>query len=245
MFLLLFTCSSVRTFAQSASEYTWQQISGNWSVVSDNQQSYLKESRGKSLNFDYSPLINLNSIITTNEVQSFSSLTHTFSLNAPLSAPAFITFFGASDFRQFYGISFVGNESSITTVSFIQSTINDTTLPKEAKNNFTITTLASKEVSLNYGQTYTLTITVQEKTISAVIDNTKLLSYTFNQKFYGGKIGFASKNCIPIIDDITIYNGKEIVFADDFSKQSIRKIVLQGRKLTNEELEEMKKKNKK
>lgn len=245
IFLLLFTCNVVGAFAQSANEYTWEQISGRWSAVSDNKESYLNESRGKSFNFDYSPLINLNSIITTNEVQPFTTLTHTFSLNSPSSVTTFITFFGASDYLQFYGIRFTGNESSIITASLIQSTINDTTLPKEAKNNFTVTTLASKEVSLNYGQTYTLTIRINKNTAEIIIDEQPILTCALPNTLEAGKIGFASKNVLPIIDNLFVYNKKTLIFSDEFSQESIRKIVLQGRKLTKEEVEEMKKKNKK
>jgi hypothetical protein len=238
--LFLFVSSSI--FSQSY--YTWQQISGNWSVVSDNKESYLRENRGRSFNFDYSPLINHNSLITNQEVK-FTTLSHSFALNSPASSTTFFTFFNALDYRQFYAVQFTGNAHSIHTIALIQSTIKDTTLPKDAKFNFIISTLASKEVSLEYGTTYTLTITVQGKTISAAIDNAQVLSHTLNEEMEGGKIGFASKNCIPIIDNLVVYNGKEIVFADDFSKESIKKIVLQGRKLTPQEVEEMKKNKKK
>ena len=224
--------------------YTWQQISGNWSVVSDNKESYLRENRGRSFNFDYSPLINHNSLITNQEVK-FTTLSHSFALNSPASSTTFFTFFNALDYRQFYAVQFTGNANSIHTIALIQSTIKDTTLPKQAKGNFTITTLAAKEVSLEYGTTYTLTISVQGKTINAAIDNAQVLSHTLNEELEGGKIGFASKDCIPIIDNLVVYNGKEIVFADDFSKESIKKIVLQGRKLTPQEVEEMKKNKKK
>ncbi|NMB63623.1 MAG: hypothetical protein GYA16_02005, partial [Spirochaetes bacterium] len=61
-FLLLLAFSI--SYAQQTS-HTWQQISGNWSVVSDNKESYLRENRGKSFTLDYSPLINVNSLIST------------------------------------------------------------------------------------------------------------------------------------------------------------------------------------
>lgn len=244
IFLLLCICNPSILLAQSTDDYTWQQISGKWSCVFDNKESYLKESKGKSINFDYNPLINLNSIITTNQVHLFTTLAHTFSLNAPSSATTFITFFGASDYRQFYGVRFTGNESSITAVSLIQSTINDTTLPKEAKNNFTVTTLASKEVSLNYGQTYTLTIRINKNTAEIIIDEQPILTCALPNTLEAGKIGFASKNVLPIIDNLFVYNKKTLIFSDEFSQQSIRKIVLQGRKLTKEEVEEMKKNKK-
>ncbi|MCX8125324.1 MAG: hypothetical protein N3F66_14340 [Spirochaetes bacterium] len=230
-------------FAQTTPTYTWQQISGNWSVVSDNKESYLRENRGKSFNFDYSPLINLNSLISTDEF-TITQLTHTISLHAPADSITYMTFFAASDYRQFYAVQFAGNSSNIHTISIIKSDIKDTTLPKQAKGNFYITTLASREVSLEYGRTYTLTITVQGKTIAVAIDNAQVLSHTLNEEPESGKIGFASKHCIPIIDNLKVYKGKEIIFEDDFSKESIRKIVLQGRKLTPQEVEELKKKKK-
>jgi hypothetical protein len=230
--------------AYTQSTHTWQQISGNWSVVSDNKESYLRENRGKSFNFDYSPLINLNSLISNSEYD-FTSITHTVAIYAPADGATYLTFFAASDYRQFYAVQFTGTTSSITTIQIIKSQIKDTTLPKQAKGNFTITTLATKEVSLAYGKTYTLTITAQGKTITVAIDNTQVLSHTIDEELEGGKIGFASKNCIPIIDNLKVYKGKEIIFEDDFSKESIRKIVLQGKKLTPQEVEERKKKDKK
>ncbi len=232
-------------FAQDnvTSTHTWQQISGNWSVVSDNKESYLRENRGKSFNFDYSPLINVNSLISSNSF-SFTSVTHTVALYSPADGATYLTFFAASDYRQFYAVQFTGDSKIIHTVSIIKSDIKDTTLPKQAKGNFIITTLATKEVSLDYGRAYTLSINLQGKTLTAAIDNTRILSHTLNEEPEGGKIGFASKNCIPIIDNLKVLNGKEIVFEDDFSKESIRKIVLQGRKLSPQEVEELKQQKK-
>lgn len=240
---LTLTLTLITATAQQTPTQTWQQISGNWSVVSDNKESYLRENRGKSFNFDYSPLINLNSLISNAEFP-LTSLTHTVTLHAPADGATYMTFFAASDYRQFYAVQFTGDSKSIHTVSIIKSDIKDTTLPKQAKGNFYITTLASREVSLEYGRTYTLSITVQGKTIIAAIDNAQVLSHTLTEEPEGGKIGFASKNCIPIIDNLKVYKGKDIIFEDDFSKESIRKIVLQGRKLTPEEIEEQKKKKK-
>jgi len=78
-----------------------------------------------------------------------------------------------------------------------------------------------------------------------LVDNKQVLSHTLNEKLEGGSIGFASKNCIPIIDNCKVYNGSTIVFEDDFSKESIRKIILKGKKLTPQEIEEQKKKQNK
>lgn len=232
------------TTSSITQEYTWQQISGNWAVVYDNRESYLKESRGKTYIFNYSPLINLNAIITSKEV-NFTTLTHTFSINAPSDSPLYFTFFDCVDYRQFYAVQFTGDSTTIHTVSIIKSDIKDTTLPKQAKGNFIITTLATKPISLEYGKTYTLAISVQGNTISIAIDNAQVLSHTLDEELEGGKIGFASKNCIPVIDNLKVYKGNDIIFQDDFSKESIRKIVLQGKKLTPQEVEEYKKKNKK
>lgn len=238
----LFLAFSI-SYAQQTS-HTWQQISGNWSVVSDNKESYLRENRGKSFTFDYSPLINVNSVISTSEYD-FTSLSHTFAIYAPADGATYMTFFAASNYRQFYAVQFTGDSKTIHTVSIIKSDIKDTTLPKQAKGNFIITTLATKPISLEYGRTYTLSISVQDKTIYVAIDNAQVLSHTLDEKLEGGKIGFASKNCIPVIDNLKVYKGNDIMFQDDFSKESIRKIVLQGKKLTPQEVEERKKKNKK
>ncbi|MEJ5362395.1 MAG: hypothetical protein WHV26_10070 [Spirochaetota bacterium] len=238
--LIIFSISS----AQQTNTYTWQQISGNWSVVSDNKESYLRENRGKSFQFDYSPLINLNSIISTNEY-SFTVLHHTFSLHSPGNDSTHLTFFSASNYRQFYAVKLAGNNSTIHTISLVASSIKDTTLPKDAKGNFVITTLSAREIALQYGTTHTLTITVHNKTISIAIDNAQVLSHTLDEELEEGSIGFASKNCIPIIDNLIVYKGNEIIFSDDFSKESIRKIVLQGRKLTPEEVKQEKEKQKK
>lgn len=224
--------------------YKWLQITGNWTIIIDRDVKYLKENKSKSIIFNYSPLVNYNSIISNEEIISFSELKVDFSINSSTVDSTLFIFFNAQSFRQFYAVQFTGNEKTIHTVALIQSNIKDTTLPKQAKGNFNITTLATKEISLEYGRTYTLTITVQGKTISAAIDTAQVLSHTLNEELEGGKIGFASKNCIPIIDNLVVYNGKEIVFADDFSKESIKKIVLQGKKLTPQEVEEEKKKKK-
>ncbi|MGB4270275.1 MAG: hypothetical protein WBK20_13990 [Spirochaetota bacterium] len=228
-------------FAQSQHHYTWQQISGNWSVVSDNKESYLRENRGKVYNFGYSPLINCNSIITTDELPEYTMITHTLAINAPSNDAAFMTFFAATDYRQFYGVQFSANESSIYTVSIVQSDIKDTTLPRQAKGNFTVTTLASQELSLNPGQTYTIAIAINSKAISVLIDKTQVLSLKVPHQPHGGKIGFSSKHCIPIIDNLIVYNDNTIIFTDDFSKESIRKIVLHGKKLTPEEVKKKEK----
>ncbi len=245
IFLFVVIYLSQLSAQNQPSHYIWQQVSGNWSVISDNKESYLRESRGMVFHFDYSPLINLNSLISMNEIPSFTMLTHTFSLNAPASDATFMTFFAASDYRQFYGVQFSGNESSITTVSLVQSDIKDTTLPRQAKGNFTITTLSSQNVSLAYGRTYTLSITIQKKHITVLVDNTQVLSHTLDEEPEGGKIGFAAKHCIPIIDNLIVSKDNTIIFSDDFSKESIRKIVLQGRKLTPEEVKQEKEKQKK
>jgi len=238
-----FICMS--TTLSQASDFIWQQISGNWSVVADNKESYLKENRSKAFAFDYSPLINCNAIISTNSSIVFTRLTHTLMLDAPQDTATYFTFFNASDYRQFYAVQLTGNDSCITTLSIIQSDIKDTTLPKQAKGNFIITTLASSDVQLAYGQPYTLTIAIKNAIITVLVDDKQVLSHTLNEKLEGGSIGFASKNCIPIIDNCKVYNGSSVVFEDDFSKESIRKIILKGKKLTPQEIEEQKKKQNK
>ncbi len=244
--LVLTVCLiGIGTTLLQASDFIWQQISGNWSVVTDNKESYLKENRSKAFNFDYSPLINCNTIISTNSSIVFTTVTHTLTLDAPQGTATYLTFFNATDYRQFYAVQLTGNDSCITTISIIQSDIKDTTLPKQAKGNFVITTLASSDVQLAYGQPYTLAITIKNATITVLVDNKQVLSHTLNEKLEGGSIGFASKNCIPIIDNCKVYNGSTVVFEDDFSKESIRKIILKGKKLTPQEIEEQKKKQNK
>ncbi|HRV16377.1 MAG TPA: hypothetical protein P5130_13970, partial [Spirochaetota bacterium] len=71
--LVLTVCLiGIGTTLLQASDFIWQQISGNWSVVTDNKESYLKENRSKAFNFDYSPLINCNAIISTNSAIVFT-----------------------------------------------------------------------------------------------------------------------------------------------------------------------------
>lgn len=240
-FLMILAVSFGSAQQNISSRHTWQQISGNWSVVLDNRESYLRESRGRSFNFGYSPLINLNSLISINEY-SATSITHTFALHSPASASTYLTFFAASDFRQFHAVQFSGGRANINTISIIRSTIKDTTKPRQEKGNFIVATLASQELPLDYGRAYTLTINIQGKTISVLIDNAQVLSHTLDDELEGGKIGFASRNCLPIIDNLKVFKGNNILFEDDFTKESIKKKVLRGRKLTPEEVEQQKRK---
>ncbi len=89
---IMLLLSIIFSYSQSTPTYTWQQISGNWSVVSDNKESYLRENRGKSYTFNYSPLINLNSLISNSEYD-FTSITHTVAIYAPADGATYLTFF--------------------------------------------------------------------------------------------------------------------------------------------------------
>jgi len=223
--ILLLSITTAIDSALSEKNFKWMKISGNWEAVkADDGCFHLTESKAKTYPFGYRELINLNSIITLNPVGQYSKITFTLEAENPVDDPVeMMFFFAAKDFRNFYAFRFRGNSEKLNTLRFIRSKDKDTSLPRKVKWNFIIEEIASKDYALDYRKKHRFEIRFAGRWVQLRINGRKVLSTSTDNPLNSGKIGFSNRNATLKIADLKVYNGRRIVFRDDFSEDTIKR----------------------
>jgi hypothetical protein len=220
----------------------WLTISGNWEIRSDNKRYSLIETKRATYNFNSSELINYNSIITQEPVSDYSSIHCNFEMGGTPGTPTeMVIFFAAEDFRTYYGFKLKADGTKDATLVFHGSSVRDTTLRPHIKGNFVITDIATKQVPLEFNREYRAEIRIRKNRAILYLDGKKRLEAEAPEALAGGKIGFSNRNAALRIADLKVYNGREIVFEDDFSKDSIKRYRVQATTMSKEEYEKRQK----
>ncbi|MCU0846112.1 MAG: hypothetical protein MUC76_14450, partial [Spirochaetes bacterium] len=97
--------------------------------------------------------------------------------------------------------------------------------------------LATKDIELEYNREYRAEIRVKKNRATLYIDGKKLMEAEAPEDLTSGKIGFSNRNAMLKISDVKVYSGKELVFEDDFSKDSIKRYRVQATTMSKEEYE--------
>lgn len=218
--------------------FNWSIISGEWDIRKDNLKSFLISKNTKTRDWGYSELIGYNSLISLNPIINYSSFSFSFEISeVPQVNPDILFFFNAFDYRQFHSFKLLKIKNNTYKLSFINCSIKDTTLRPAVKWNYTITELASKDIELEYNREYRAEIRIRKNRATFYLDGKRLMEAEAPEALAGGKIGFSNRNAALRIADLKVYNGREIVFEDDFSKDSIKRYRVQATTMSKEEYE--------
>ena len=208
---------------------TWFQLSGKWKI----DESRLSETRGWPNRWWYYELLNHNTIITTQDLADYDSISFTVNLTSSDakrgdSPSAFIVFWGAQRpdanwFFHFYGIQFTGDASSIQKLSIIFSDRIDISKPYATKNNYYVKELISINHPLPYNKDFQCYLRFSDTDVSFYIYNEKIISVAANElkDNKNGRIGFSSSYCLPSIEYVNVMKNKEKVFEDGFDVNSL------------------------
>jgi hypothetical protein len=230
------------SFAQEK-KFNWLNITGNWEIRSDNKQYSLVETKRATRNYDSSELVNYNSIITQEPLHEYSSIHFSFEMGGKPGTPAeMVAFFAAEDFRTYYGFKLKADGAKDATLVFHGSSVRNTTLRPHIKGNFVITDIATKDVPLEFNREYRAEIRVKKNRASLYLDGKKLMEAEAPEALTGGKIGFSNRNAALRIADLKVYSGRDLVFEDDFSKDSIKRYSVRATTMPKEEYEKRQKK---
>jgi hypothetical protein len=217
--------------------YKWKKISGKWEIKkSCGSSSFLEESRAKTRQWGYSELINNNSIISENPLEKYSRIAFSMELADPTDNPVqMMAFFAARDYRYFHAFRFSGDREGIERVSLVRSREKDPKLPRNVKWNFIIEEKMSKEYPLEYNRNYRIDIRFQKKSVLLYIDKKRIASFISKEPLNSGRFGFSSRNAIIRISEVKVYAGNRIIFEDDFSEDTIKRIGVKAKRVKEKE----------
>ncbi|MBN2038684.1 MAG: hypothetical protein JW864_01485 [Spirochaetes bacterium] len=218
-------CSSYAIEEENITEKIpkWKNISGQWEIFKNKGSSSLYEKKCKYRKWNYNELINFNSIATLNPINAYDKYTFSFQVQYPRKPAAELMFlFAMKHYRIFYAFKYIIEEDK-TELQFISSKITDPTLKASVKNNFFISVLNSKKIKFEFNKLYNVEIKINENKAELYIDGKKTMEAKSPENLNSGRIGFSSRNCQPIIDDVKIYDKGNIVFEDDFSLDLIQR----------------------
>ena len=216
--------------ADSDDDYKWQNISGNWKIISLGNKTYLTETSLKSYRLGYSELINANSIVTLNSIDKYSKIVFSSEFqNIFYNNANFTIVFSMKENRQFWGFRFEGGKESINRVKFIRSEIIDNSKSNKLRWNYKITSIDSKELNIQYNMPYDFEIRFFGKKVDLLLNRNSILISKIDDLVPSGKIGFSSTFLCPIIGNFTVYDSKNVVFNDDFKQDKIKQYRVSGK----------------
>jgi hypothetical protein len=215
--------------AAQEENFKWKSISGKWRTYSDDSGTYLVETKIKTVEWGNSELINYNSIITTQPFEGITSLKISMRiLNSVKPEVALMIFLKAENFRDFFAFRLTGTDGTLSRAQFISSKIKDPLKPPAEKWNYVITELGNSKCKIINDKDFKAEILIKGGNAVLFIDGEKILEGKADSNFGAGKFGFSCKNAALRLDDVKAYKDKDIIFEDDFSKDSMQRIVVKG-----------------
>ena len=209
--------------------YKWKSISGKWRTYSDESGTYLVETKVKTVEWGNSELINYNSIITTRPFEGMTSLKISMRILTPVKPEvALLIFFKAENFKDFFAFRLTGTDGTLSQAQFINSKIKDPAKPPVEKWNYVITESGNSKCKIENNRDYKAEISIKGDNAVLFIDGQKILEGKAGGNPGAGKFGFSCKNAALRLDDVKAYKDKDIIFEDDFSKDSMQRIVVKG-----------------
>jgi hypothetical protein len=213
--------------------YKWRKISGNWEIGVDQDKKYLQENRCSYREYNYSELINFNSIITDNPIIKYDSITFFITSINPQNKPfESILSFSIQDYRDFYAFKFIVSKEKKAEIQFINSSIKDKSLEPKIKNNFEISILKKSIFDFEINKRYAAEIKIENKSAKLFIDSKLILESETPVEINSGRIGFSSRNAKLRIEDVKVYDSEKVVFEDDFSTDLIKRAQAQAKRET-------------
>lgn len=215
------------------SHHKWQRLSGLWDI----KKSHAYETQGRSIDWNYYELLNMNSILSLKPYHNFTSIDFIMNITDRIESPAeiMISFNVTSEsqnwFYHLYAFKFSGGYWGINKVSLIHSDRADKSKPFNTKNNTFIKELVSTDCKIKYDKIYNCSITFENKNVSLYINGEKILTTPIPEKNYDGRIAFSSRNVKIEIDRVTVKNNNQILFEDDFNENSIFVKILKVQKV--------------
>lgn len=224
MRVLIFLFFSLPLFADDI--YVWQQISGSWKNEKIGTTYFLYDNRSKSYNFNYTELNNNNSIISINSYK-YDKIAVSIKPYNPSKYNTFAIYFNSpGDRREFEAFRFIGSKDGITSVEHIVSTINDTSLPKDVKLNFSITVLDSKEIHLPFSESHLYEINFNRKNTVLLIDGNETMKVSLAKKRPDvSQFGIYHNSNLVKIYNFSAFYKNEVILTDNFEKSTVRKSV--------------------
>jgi len=204
--------------------YKWMRITGRWRF----NNSSVIEWRGRSSSWKYHELMNYNTIVTLVPFENISMLETNMEILKVKVLPveSLISFAVTSPYKHyyynFYAIKFTGDANRINKISLIQSKRKDPEKSYKTKNNFTISELYSINYNLDYYRKYNFKLKFDENEIILLINDKKIFKKLLSETDFSGKIGLSNRGASIRVDNIKLFNKNDIVFYDEFDKNSIK-----------------------
>jgi hypothetical protein len=215
---------SLQTILVGNSQYKWKKISGKWQVMKLNTGGVLYNPKPKAYKFGYSELINNNSIISYHPLKKVTKISFYWKAYNPQAENNVMFFFNAASFKQFHGFRLTGNASQLTKIVLLRSEIKDTTRRRSARWNFSLTELASKKVAIPFSKVYKSTIVIKGSTCAFYLEDEKIFEAEARSNLADGNFGFSHLHNLLQISRVEVFSGNRLIFSDDFSQDSIKRI---------------------
>jgi hypothetical protein len=205
------------------SYHNWQKFSGKWIV--ENSRAF--EVNGWASPWNYYELLEYNSIISLQNFQDYSEISVTANITERIQSPVeflipfAITSESASWFYRMYALKLSGGFWGINKVSLIFTDRNDKSKPIATKDKRLVKEIASNSCKVKYGIDYNFKILFENGDVSFFVNEQKVLSSPLPDKTNYGRIAISSRNAKIAIDKVEVKRGNEVLFFDDFNKDSI------------------------
>ncbi len=211
-------------------EHVWRQINGKWEIKKGEKNSYIIDNKVKSYRWGYNELINHNTIITLEPLETYSSINYNIIFSSPLKNDIrYMSTFSIKEDRVFYAFRFTGDEKSINKIEFIQSIVKDPEKKKSVKWNFDILSLKSIDYTLNFNTEYNVEIKIARKRTTLLLNRKPVMTVEIPaSEVNSGQFGFSSLHFKPMIWDINVFDGRKKVFSEDFSTDRVRRVRVTG-----------------
>ncbi|MCL2026121.1 MAG: hypothetical protein FWG92_04870 [Leptospirales bacterium] len=225
-----------RPVSPERADAKWTRMGGTWNI----KDGRAIESRGIPVIWDFHELVNYNSLASLPEknVSPFTEMSSKFSLsNVKSNVVEVLLAFAlqspqASYYYNFYAVRFALAKDGVQTASVIRSQRLDETLPFTAKKNYSIETLFVTDCTLEFNRDHEVRIvkstgawheTLKKRcdVITLFIDGKKIFNVKLHDNDVRGNFAVGARGASISLDHVTVKNRNAIVFADDFSKNSI------------------------
>lgn len=228
LFFLILTIIFFSSLYSQDIVFKWKSIAGSWRISTNNEDKYLTENKIRAISWGYNDIINHNSISTQDALENYSSIQLSLELRNKSDNSEFMIFFALDkQHRGFYAFKYTNDTNC--KITFINSKIKDDKLPPNVKWNFLINSFNSTDFDFEQNKKYKIEIKIVDKKAVLYIDDKKIIESETTDIINSGNIGFSSKNIQPVIREVKVFKDKTIIFEDDFSKDTIKRIVVKGK----------------
>ncbi|HPB83685.1 MAG TPA: hypothetical protein PK200_16705, partial [Spirochaetota bacterium] len=196
-----------------------------------------QETDGKGLLFqravsvhpwNYNYPSNFHSIVTTGEYSDYSSIKCKIDFLKRNNAVELMLFFNAefseqSRYHNLYAFRLDGDAQRFRKAVFLKTSVID---PEKmsARNNFKVEEISQTFCTISLDRPLDCDIQFSGKTTSLYINNTRILSVKTETPLNRGKIGLGIKNSQINVYDFKLFKKNELLFHDDFSKDSMKRL---------------------